>query len=530
MKRTALLGLSIVVLGAVLFWGLARDAEHQLPPPEVANWPDEGRPNVLLIVTDDQRWDQLGLVQGELGDVARYSFLETPNLDALANDGVRFRNAFVTTSLCSPSRASILTGQYVHRHGVMDNQTAFPDVWNFASALRDAGYSTAYFGKWHHGRQPERPGFECYASFLDQGKYLNTRFLVNRRFPLCGNAEPRVQPTEGYVDDESIDFLVEFLNYPRNKPFAVMLGLKGVHQPFLPKAMHQGSYQDRVLSPPGNWQVKAPWSTLGATPRRPPGNRDIWLDILETIRGIDHSVGRVLGVLEEKGLADNTLVIFTSDNGYYLGEHRLGDKRSAYEESIRVPLLLRLPNKIEPGLLRDELVLNIDIAPTILDYAGVEVSEAVQGVSLAALSGAGSREWRTDFLYQFWEQPFNNAPRADGTPLTPQVVDTHSTPTMLSVRSERHKLTVYKDLPEYTELFDLHVDPAETLNLAREESASVTLEAMCARLQRLLKETEYDYLHPIKRWLEASAWPDKPGSIYGDVMASGEQVQFQPEC
>ncbi|NND68101.1 MAG: sulfatase-like hydrolase/transferase [Halioglobus sp.] len=482
-------------------------------------WPERGPPNILVIVADDQRWDQLGLVQREQGSAARFPFLRTPHLDALAEQGMRFRNAFVTTSLCSPSRSSILTGQYVHRHLVIDNQTDFPGGPTFATALGEAGYTTAYFGKWHHGSQRARPGFDYVASFMAQGTYYDAPFVVtNPWFDMLGFG-PRWTQTEGHVDERTLDYLLDYLDAPRAQPFAVVVGLKGAHQPFTAMEQHRGRFASNEIQAPANWSHFPPWvprRTL--SPEPPSGNRTITA-MLETVLSVDESVGRILRAMDERDLADNTLVVFTSDNGYYLGEHLLGDKRSAYEPSMRVPLLLRYPGVIPRGAISDALVLNIDIAPTLVDVALGSVPATMQGRSLKSLYEPPGATWREDFLYEFWQLPYAEARLPGDEASSWGVLASLTTPTIVAVRTRSHKLITYRDKPEYTELYDLVADPAETNNLAGSAGHAELQAQMCARLQRLLDETEYDFEAPVRDWWARSRFADKENSIYAPLAA-----------
>jgi arylsulfatase A-like enzyme len=426
---------------------------------------DISRPtNILLIVTDDQRWDELGLVQREQGSTARFPFLETPRLDALAAQGMRFRNAFVTTSLCSPSRSAILTGQYNHTNGIIDNSTPFSPRPTWATALQATGYTTAYFGKWHHGEEQwERPGFDYIATFRGQGLYNGTTFKINNEW---FNTK-----TKGYVDSRTVDFAIEFLEDQEDEPFAMMVGFKAVHQPFTPMDEHAEKYASNVITPPPNWNATAPWKNRGplAIPRRP-RNSPVWMDILRTVDGVDKNVGRLLDALDELDLADNTLVIFTSDNGYYFGEHQLGDKRSAYEESIRVPLIVRLPGVVGAGTTSDELVLNIDLAPTILGAAGLPTPDVMNGQDFSPLYtdpvDAGA-SWRKEFFY---EHP--TLRDADFIPASEALV---------------RKDWKYFYWPEQgiEQLFDLKADPREENDLAGNPEQAERLAEMRARFQQL---------------------------------------------
>jgi arylsulfatase A-like enzyme len=437
--------------------------------------------NIVIMVSDDQRWDQLGVVQAEQGQNARWPFIETPRLDALAAQGVRFRNAFVTTSLCSPSRSAILTGQYNHTNGIIDNFTPFTPRPSWATALQAAGYTTAIIGKWHHGEQRERPGFDYAASFLGQGNYHDTGFYINGRF----------NKTRGYIDERTVDFAIDFLEDRGDEPFAMLVGFKAVHQPFIPMAEHAGRYTSDVILEPWNWYMEPPWGNLRQPTLR--NHHEIlpyWSNILRTNDGLDKNVGRILDAVDRLGLADHTLVIYTSDNGTYLGEHHLGDKRSAYEESMRVPLLVRLPGVIAPGSISDAMVLNIDLAPTILDLAIREIPPAMQGLSLRPLFSDTTAQWREAFIYEYWQE---NEFWID--PWLPR------TPTILAVRTPRYKLVTYPDFGKWTELFDLQTDPYETRNLFGYRNARGLQTQMCALLQQLRVETDYNPRPSMNKWL-----------------------------
>ena len=439
-------------------------------------------PNILIMISDDQRWDQLGLVQAEQGDRARWPYIRTPHLDALASQGIRFRNAFVTLSLCSPSRSAILTGQYNHINGIIDNSTPFVARPTWATALQAEGYTTAYIGKWHHGeKQKDRPGFDYVASYVGQGQYFDTPFIING----SRNA------TKGYVDERTVGFAIDFLKKQGDKPFAMMVGFKAVHETFTPMPEHARDYASEVLGKTENWNSQPPWGMFKQpTQREDRGISDTWRENLRTLDGLDKNVGRLLDALDHLNLANNTLVIFTSDNGYYFGEHDLGDKRSAYEESMRVPMIARLPGEIKAGTISDAMVLNIDIAPTILDIAGKDIPAAMQGRSMRPLFAQNSAEWRKAFLYEYWQENTFWVPH-----------DLARTPTILAVRTATHKLITYPDFPKWTELFDLEADPYETRNLVGYEN-SVRLHAqMCELLKQELADTDYIARPSLNKWL-----------------------------
>jgi arylsulfatase A-like enzyme len=342
----------------------------------------------------------LSIVQREQGERGRFPWLSTPNLDRIASEGVRFRNAFVVNALCSPSRAVFLTGRYNHFNGIANNHTPFPtNNVTHASLLRAAGYATAYVGKWHmNGQSGPRPGFDYSASYIGHGRYQNCVFEIN-------GAKTN---TTGWVDDVSTDFTIDFLKRHRSKPFLAVLGFKSPHGPFQPPARWDDKLTDAVARPAVNGHVRPPYP-LGTnvnqatlTPQAYARRNEMHRKYFRTISAVDENVGRILKALEDLGLAENTMLIYASDNGFYLGEHGLGDKRSAYEESMRIPLLLRYPKLGARGKLIDSMVLNLDLAPTLLDFAGVRVPKEMQGRSWKPLlSGASGKvpEWRTSFFY-----------------------------------------------------------------------------------------------------------------------------------
>lgn len=426
------------------------------------------RPNFLFIYTDDQRWDALGVVQREQGERARFPWLRTPHLDRLAREGVRFRNAFVVNALCSPSRASFLTGKYGHANGVVNNHTPFPEnsvTW--ATLLRDAGYRTGYVGKWHHGPQRgQRPGFDYSASFVGQGVYFNCPIEVNGQ----------VSPSQGWVDDVSTDHALGFLKENRDRPFALVLGFKSSHGPFQPAERHKEAYAGEQARRVPNLDVPAIYNRTPGAPLPQPGEGPVPTNLgwFRCLNGVDENVGRVLQTLDELKLAENTVVVFSSDNGYYLGEHRLGDKRSAYEESMRVPLLVRYPRGIKAGRSEDRLALNVDLAPTFLDYAGVPAPGGLHGQSWRALlEGKRDAAWRKAFFYAyFFERGFR-------------------IPTVTAVRTETAKLIRYPGHPEWTELFDLRADPFEIKNLWAEPDAARLRKELDAEYERQSAAVEF---------------------------------------
>lgn len=400
------------------------------------------KPNFILIVTDDQRWDMMGVVQREQGDRARFPFLRTPNLDRIAAEGVRFRNAFVVNSLCAPSRATFLTGNYGHVNGIVNNHTPFPAgnaTWS--TGLRKAGYRTAYIGKWHMGSQVERPNFDFAASFIGQGVYFDCKFFVD-------GVETK---SSGYVDDVSVDYAIDFMTKNKDRPFAMTVGLKAVHGPFTPPPRREKDYDGESARPVPNLGKTAIYRGGVDAAKLKPGEAPAVktnTGYLKCIPGIDDNVGRILHALDDLGLAGDTMLVFAGDNGYYLGEHGLGDKRTAYDESLRIPLLVRYPRAVAAGRTVDAMVLNVDMVPTWLDVAGVAGAPPMHGRSWRPLlAGDVPADWRKAWFYcYFYERGFQ-------APMT------------TAVRTETAKLIKYPGHDEWTEMFDLAADPYELTNL-----------------------------------------------------------------
>jgi arylsulfatase A-like enzyme len=380
-------------------------------------------PNFVFIVTDDQRWDTTGFMQermASLGHIARFPHLidrsdpakpvsMTPNLDRLSKEGVHFDNGFCVYSLCSPSRSVMLTGLYPHRNGVTGNDQEFPvGATTYATLLRDAGWATGYFGKWHHGLQAERPGFTTQQSFRGQGHYFDTTFFDEK-----GTASV----SEKWVDEQTTDYAIDFINtkHAAGKPFMAFLGLKAPHGPRHDKkgktnapAGFDKLFTDTEPTPvpnllrqgaaPPPWKPNANNAGMGNDPR----------NYLRLISAADAQIGRLLDRLTALGIADNTVVIFVSDNGYFIGEHGLGDKRAAFEESLRIPFMIRYPalQAGGAGRIADEMVLNVDLAPTILDLAGLPVPAEMQGRSLRPLiENRTPDDWRESFFFSYTDDP-----------------------------------------------------------------------------------------------------------------------------
>ncbi len=419
------------------------------------------RPNIVFLLTDDQRWDTLGCMGN--------SIIQTPNVDALAQHGVVFDRCFVTTSICATNRACILSGQYASKHGIWDFRTTFgPRELDetYPGVLKSHGYVNGFIGKWGVGAPP-RGYFEYDKTFPGQGKYENT-------------IDGQTVHLNRIMGNQAVEFLK---TVPASQPFCLSVSFKSPHvqdgdpRQFIPEADLADLYRDVVipaapLSDPAFFDAlpeflqqtenRIRWKLRFATPE---AYQESVKNYYRLITGADRVVGRIVETLETRGLAENTVIIFTGDNGFYLGERGFAGKWFPHEVSIRVPLVVydpRLPTKLR-GTRRQEMVLSIDIAPTILDLAGVPIPAGMQGRSLVPLLRGEQPTWRHEFFY---EHLFDHAtiPRSEG------------------VRTERYKYIRYVDInPPYEELYDLANDPDEAHNLANDPEAAELLGRMRAK-------------------------------------------------
>jgi len=426
------------------------------------------RPNVLVIITDDQRWDAMSCMGHPL--------LKTPNLDRLAAEGAQFANAFVTTSLCSPSRATMMSGLYAHRHGVLDNFTEYPDsLASYPKRLREAGYETAYFGKWHMGETNDAPrsGFDFWMSHAGQGRYFDNEWNINGRREVI----------KGYYTTVVTDHAVEWLKRHRNNPFLLVLGQKAPHGgPIEPEPKYAHVLDNSPVAKPLNydaWRDGKPawlaesfptWHGAGGPLYNYKDYGKFVRAYLGTLLSVDDSVGRLYEALEETWQLDHTVIVFTSDNGFALGEHGRVDKRTMYEESIRVPLIVRYPPLIPRTKVIREMVLNLDLAPSLLDICGAEPLPDTDGRSWRPLLEGRTRGWRKSWLYFYnYESEF---------PYTPNV---------RGIRTPDWKYIYYPsgdgEPSRYTaELYKLAADPMEFRNLIADP-------AFAKQLDKLKKES-----------------------------------------
>ncbi len=432
------------------------------------------RPNIIVIVVDDLRWDELGM--------AGHAYLETPRIDRLASEGAWFSNAFHAVPLCSPNRASILTGQYPSRHGIIDNvarNRMSHRLETFPQALQSGGYETAFLGKWHMGNDPTpRPGFDYWVAIPGQGRTIDPELYE----------DGRIHTVEGYITDVLTDRAVAFIERERTKPFFLYIGHKAIHpdarqlddgsvdlsvpRGYVPAPRHLGRYEDKVF--PRRANVVSSVDELVGKPalqraltnkysdeivemfgegELDPGTRE------ETIRrraemllAVDDGLGRIVDALSANDILDNTFILFTSDNGFFYGEHGLSlERRLPYEESIRTPLIMRFPAVVGGGRQIDDLAVSVDIAPTVLDIAGMPIGDHIQGRSLVPSLQGNAADWRQSVLVEFYtyENPF------------PWLLDMD----YRAIRTKRYKYIHWMQHPGESELYDLLQDPYETQNL-----------------------------------------------------------------
>jgi arylsulfatase A-like enzyme len=424
------------------------------------------RPNIIIMMTDDQRFDAMSC--------AGNTVLKTPNMDRLAKEGVRARNMFVTNSLCSPSRATLLTGLYSHTHGVLDNNNRNIDPKKpiVSDRLREAGYEVAFCGKSHQANALRDFKWDYYFGYKGQGRYVN---------PIVAEGtDGKDIVYEGYMDDVVTGKAIDFLKRKRDKPFCLFLFFKAPHRSWVRAPRYADLFKDVMIPKPPDWDAdRSTRSKAFAKAENQIGGFDdvksldsFLKDYYATLVAVDENVGKVRAALEATGQLDNTFIMFTSDNGFFAGEYKCFDKRFMHEPSIRVPLLVRYPKRIKADTLCDAMILNVDIAPTMLDVAGLEVPKEMHGRSALKVLAGEKTEWRKDWLYEYYEFP-----------------GPHSVRKHRGVRTERYKLIHYYEDPEEFELYDLQEDPREHKNLYGKEGTVELTAQLRKRLEELRKET-----------------------------------------
>ncbi len=440
------------------------------------------RPNIVVVLVDDLRWDEMGC--------AGHPFVRTPHIDRIAYEGARFRNAFATTPLCSPVRASLLTGQYAHHHGIVDNTDRSRQshkLVTFPRILHGNGYETGYVGKWHMGNDDTpRPGFDYWVSMRGQGTSFN---------PVLNENGKRVQ-SSGHTTDVLNGRAVRFVRRKRARPFCLYVAHKALHPEliqyddgsisdpsaakFMPAERHKDLYADAPI--PRRLNVTDTLEGKPALQRKieglPPLSRDTGTsdetvrDRLRMLAAVDEGVGQLFDALEATGQLDDTLLVLTSDHGYWYGEHGLSvERRLAYEEAARIPLLVRYPPLVKPGTTIDQFALSIDLAPTLLELAGAEAEPRMDGRSLVPLlAGKRPSDWRESFLIEYYSDTVFPRIRNMG---------------YKAVRTPRYKYIHYVDLRGMDELYDLRSDPYEMKNLINDPGFQATLEELKTEMARL---------------------------------------------
>ena len=444
------------------------------------------KPNVLFILCDDIRWNAMSC--------AGHPTIKTPNIDRIANEGVRFANMFCTTSLCSPSRASILTGLYAHTHGVTNNFTELPATRpHWAQRLHDEGYTTAYLGKWHMGEDNDapRPGFDFFATHKGQGKYFGTEWNIN------GAGATKI---DGYYTTVVTDMALDWLKKDHGgKPWALCVGHKAPHSFYTPEDKYAHTFDAvRVPYPDTAFHLenKPAWirerlytwhgiyGPLFDWRKKFPDDRPEAVKDFEnmvhgywgTILSVDDSVGRMFKYLEETRQLDHTIIVFMGDNGLLEGEHGMIDKRTAHEASLRIPLLVRYPG-LAHGKVVEQQALTLDVAPSLLDLCGAKPIENIHGKSWVKLVREGDPTWRKSWFYEYnYEKQF---------PYTPNV---------RAVRTDSFKYIRYPHgdgSPDkhMAELYDIQNDPGERQNLIGDPKYVDKIPALKVELARLMSET-----------------------------------------
>lgn len=459
------------------------------------------RPNILYIMSDDHAAHALSCYGSKIN--------ETPQLDRIAEEGIRFDNAFCTNSICAPSRAAILTGQYNHINGVKTLGNSLDGRKpNMAKVLQENDYQTAMIGKWHlgHGEENDPTGFDYWNVLPGQGDYHDPKMIE------MGEEKQY----EGYVTDIITDLSLNWIKErDKDRPFMLMCHHKAPHRPWEPDEKHADLYEDIDIPEPETFHDDYSNRSHAAKEATMRVDRDLFKDdlkedppegltpnelkswkyqryikdYLRVVASIDDNVGRMLDYLEAEGLAEDTIVIYTSDQGFFLGDHGWYDKRFMYEESIRMPFIVRYPKEIEAGTSTEDFALNVDFAPTFLDYAGIATPDFMQGTSLRpVLENRTPEDWQKSFYYRYWEHLSE-----------PHLVVAH-----YGIRTERYKLIYYygeslgsantKDesrTPEW-ELFDLKNDPHELKNVYDDPAYGEIIKQLQEELYAL-KEKVKDY-------------------------------------
>lgn len=463
------------------------------------------QPNIVFIMSDDHAAHAMSCYGSKVNT--------TPNIDRIANEGIRFDNCFCTNSICSPSRAAILTGKYNHLNGVKSIDEHFDGrQMTFPKLLQEGGYQTAMVGKWHlgHGGNADPTGFDYWNVIVGQGDYYDPTFIEMGQ----------QKQYSGYVTNLITDHCLDWLEKrDERKPFMLMCHHKAPHRPWVPDEKHRHMYEDVDIPEPDTFDDDYATRAQAAveanmriedmlesdTKGKPPEGLTLteekrWKyqrymkDYLRCVASIDDNVGRLLDYLESEGLAEDTIVIYTSDQGFFLGDHGWFDKRFMYEESLRMPFVVKYPRSIKPGSVTDAMSLNVDFAQTFLDYAGIAAPSDMQGHSLRpVLEGATPDDWRTAMYYRYWMH----------------LDDHHNVYSHYGIRTHQYKLIYYyaealgtagskdENRPPEWELFDLTKDHYELNNVyGNPDYAAITsqLKEELAELQRAVLDAPVEQI------------------------------------
>lgn len=491
---------------------------------------ENARPNILFIMSDDHTSQAWGIYSGILAN-----YVKNDNIKRLAEEGMTLDNVFCTNSICTPSRASIMTGQYSHQNGVYTLSEALePDSMNIAKALQSAGYQTAIIGKWHLKKTPS--GFDHFNVLPGQGRYHDPILKTRENWEEGGKVYP------GFSSDVIGDLSLQWLeNRNKEEPFFLMTHFKATHEPFDYPARHQSLHQDTELPEPASlydfgpsytgrsfdgqqlWRLGQRWvqdtervqegkkarypgipfslEGLDSLEARKKTYQKFVKDFIRSGAAIDDNIGKILNYLAEEGLDKNTVVIYTADQGYFLGEHGFFDKRMIYEQALRMPFVIRYPGEIAPGSRNDDLILNLDFPSLFADYAQVELPNSFQGSSFRDnLNGQTPADWRKQLYYRYWLHQTNR-------------------PAHFGIRNERYKLAFFygqplekpgahqEATPPAWEFYDLQEDPEELTNAYREPKYQAKIQEMKAALLQLRTEVgDADAENPIMQAILQESW------------------------
>ena len=463
-----------------------------LAMPKAAFPAKEKRPNILFIMSDDHAAQAISAYGSRLAEVA-----PTPNIDRLAKEGMLFRNCFCTNSICTPSRSTILTGKYSHKNGVYKFTRLDQSQPTLPKIIKKAGYHTGFVGKWHVQSDPV--GFDSWTCLPGQGRYHDPIFIEPGKEYSKDPDKPERNTYKGHSSDVIADKTLEYLKTqePKNKPFFLMCHFKAPHDTWEFAERYRDLFEDVEFPEPDNLfdtyatrsdalkktlqYIGSDWGHhtdfrketehLKGKARKKKQYQLYMKKFLRCVRGVDDNVGRILNYLDASGLAENTVVVYTADQGFFLDEHGLYDKRFMYEEALRMPFLVRWPKRIKAGSVNRDMILNVDFAPTILDIAGTKAHEEMQGRSfLTLLNGKTPKDWRQSMYYRYYYSHFKTEPH-------------------YGVRTTTHKLIYFDGIGQW-ELFDLEKDPNEMRNVYDDPAYQDVVRELKRELQRLQKKLE----------------------------------------